>query len=257
MSTTFIDVEKLQMSFGTNGGSVDVLHDFDLRVEEGNFVAIVGPSGCGKTTFLRILGALLKPTCGELLIGGLSPTEALAKHYFSFVFQNPVLLPWHNVRENVRLAGEVLHDSIACARADDMIARVGLCGFEQAYPDQLSGGMKSRVAIARALTFHPRVLLMDEPFGALDDMTRMRLNCELSDVLYASGATCFLVTHSIDEAIFLADRVLVFSQRPARIIDDIKVCKTRPRHPDFMEEPEFVSLKKRIRELVFQNGVNS
>ena len=253
----FIVAENLQMCFRTNGSFIEVFRDFNFEAEQGSFVAIVGPSGCGKTTFLRLLGALVKPTGGRLAIDGCSTTEALAKHFFSFVFQNPVLLPWRNVRENVRLVGEVIHDPAACSRADEMIERVGLGGFEQAYPDQLSGGMKSRVAIARALTFHPQVLLMDEPFGALDDMTRTRLNLELGDVLCTSGATCFFVTHSIDEAIFLADRVIVFSQRPARIIGDFDVGMLRPRIPEYMESPEFIELKKKIRKLVFQTDDNN
>lgn len=251
--TPFVVAEHLQMSFKANGRSIEVLRDFNLAVDDRQFLAILGPSGCGKTTLLRLLGALLKPTGGNLSVGGLSPDEALSKHFFSFVFQNPVLLPWHDVRQNVRLAGEVLRSPETCARVDGMIRRVGLAGFETSYPDQLSGGMKSRVAIARALTFRPRVLLMDEPFGALDDMTRTRLNAELGEVLHTSGAVCFFVTHSIEEAIFLADRVLVLSQRPSCVLADIPVDKPRPRHPDFLEESEAVALKKRIRQLLSQN----
>ena len=249
----FIKIESLCLAYpGLNGNHVRVFDNFDITIEKGEFIAIVGPSGCGKTTILNLIGGLLPPDSGKITVGGLSPEEARLQHYFSFAFQNPVLLPWRTVRENVRLAGDILKDEKAVSRVDELIKLVGLSGFEDSLPAHLSGGMKARVALARAMSFEPEVLLLDEPFGALDEMTRLEMNNLLMNVLSTMSATCILVTHSVSEAIYLADRVFVFSQRPVKIIGNpVNVALPRPRGITTRDCQEFVTMRNKIERDLF------
>ncbi len=193
-----IEIDSVDLSFRQNSSNpLVVFKNLSLDIRRGELAVIVGPSGCGKTTLLRLVGDLLKTTNGTILIGGHTPQEARKSREFSFVFQNPVLLPWRTVRKNVELAGEVFHDSKVRSRAQEFINLVGLSSFENAYPGHLSGGMQSRVAIARALTFNPKVLLMDEPFADLDELTRFRMNIELLRVWQNQKTTVLFVTHSL------------------------------------------------------------
>ena len=238
------------LAFHLKGGrEVPAVAGLSLSVGHGEFVAIVGPSGCGKSTALRLATGLLVPDRGEVTVLGTSPDLARRKRLGGVVFQDPALLPWRTVRENVGLPLEVAGVSRA-NRADVVdraITQVGLHGFEDARPDQLSGGMRQRCALARALTNEPRFILMDEPFSAVDELTRDRLNLELLDVWARTGAAILFVTHSIEEAVFLADRVVVVSRRPARVISEFPIPLNRPRPLSLKRDPETFGIVSRIR----------
>jgi NitT/TauT family transport system ATP-binding protein len=226
------------------------LEDVGLDVGQGEFVAVVGPSGCGKSTLLRILGGLLLPTQGSVLLDGM-PLSA-PRRQVGFVFQNVNLMPWRTVRRNVTLPLEVagVPWPRANRRADELLRLVGLVGFEDAYPRQLSGGMAQRVAIARALISDPEVLLLDEPFGSLDALSRERMNLELLRIWRARRVTAVMVTHSLQEAIFVADRVLVMSPRPGRIRSEVAVTLPRARTLEVMYTEFFGALSRRVRESI-------
>jgi len=214
---SFIDVQNIKHSFN----SLNVLNDISLRIKEGEFVSVIGPSGCGKTTLLKILGGLLPPSHGNITIKDSSLDIAIKRRDFGFVFQNPVLLPWRTVLQNIELPLEIIGDQTPFAESEKLLELLGLKGFGKYYPKALSGGMKQRVAITRALVFNPDILLMDEPFGALDELTRERLNLELLKIWEQTHKTIIFITHSISEAVFLSNRVIVLSERPAKI-DEIK-----------------------------------
>jgi NitT/TauT family transport system ATP-binding protein len=225
-----IDVQDVAKTFRARaGGDVHALARVALAVAPGEFVTIVGPSGCGKSTLLRIVAGLVPPTTGEVRIAG-RPVDG-PRRDIGLCFQDPVLLPWRTVLKNVLVPAEVIgiDPTAARRRAGDLLDLVGLQGFADKYPMELSGGMRQRVAIARALMHDPAILLMDEPFGALDAMTREAMNLELLRIWQASGKTVILVTHSIDEAVFLADRVVVMSARPGAIREVLDVEVVRPR----------------------------
>ena len=236
--------------------AVTALDDITFGVSDGEFVAIVGPSGCGKSTLLRIVSGLLEPTAGSVMVHGKTPDQARKDVEFGFVFQSPVLFPWLKALGNVLLPDRILgsrsptHGPSVEALARRLLHDVGLGGFEDHYPSQMSGGMRQRVALARALIYEPSTLLMDEPFGALDEFTRDRLNVQLLDVWTKTRSTVLFVTHSIQEAIFLADRVIVLTPRPGRVARIANVPFPRPRNLDLRYTPEFASLTGELRKLL-------
>lgn len=219
--------------------SLHVLDDINLQVKEGEFVSIVGPSGCGKTTLLKILGGLLTPTRGELSVKGNSIDIALKRRDFGFVFQNPVLLPWRNVLQNIMLPLEIIGDKTPLTEPEKLLTLVGLEDFSSYYPNALSGGMKQRVAIARALVFDPDILLLDEPFGALDELIRERLNMELLHIWHETRKTIVFVTHSISEAAFLSNRVIMLSERPAKVVGVREIDLPFPRTSETRQSKEY------------------
>jgi NitT/TauT family transport system ATP-binding protein len=226
------------------------LQDIDLEIEHGEFVSLIGPSGCGKSTLLRIIGDLIQPSVGTVLVNGKSAHQARVDHDYGIVFQDAVLYDWRTVARNVSLPLEMLGWSRQRRkeRVEEMLSLVELVGFESSRPWQLSGGMQQRVSIARALSFDPSILLMDEPFGALDEMTRERLNIELLRIWERAGSTVVFVTHSIPEAVFLSTRVVVMSARPGRVAGVIPVDLPQPRTAATREDPRFFELVTAVRE---------
>jgi NitT/TauT family transport system ATP-binding protein len=223
------------------------LDDISLRVDEGEFLAVIGPSGCGKSTLLRLLSGLVLPECGQVRLRGQPLTAPLRE--IGLVFQHANLMPWRTVLNNIALPLDIMRlpRSEVLARAASFISLVGLDGFSDMYPGQLSGGMQQRVALARALIHNPSVLLLDEPFGALDALTRERMNAELLRIWSMQHPAVVMVTHSISEAIFLADRILVMSPRPGRVRAEYRVSLPRPRHAYGADETEFMDLARRVR----------
>ena len=234
-----ISIRGLSHEYGKRLPRVTALSDIDLDIHEGEFISIIGPSGCGKTTLLRIVGGLLTPTHGSVRIDGASPDEARRQRLFGAVFQDAALLPWRTAAENVRLSIELNGDNRK-DNVNDLLHTVGLDGFHGSYPYQLSGGMKQRVALARALATKPRILLMDEPFGSLDEITRTDMGYELLRIWESRPTTVLFVTHSIAEAVMLSDRVVVLSPRPGEIVDVINIELSRPRLQSMEESKEFV-----------------
>jgi len=233
-------------------GGVTALEEIDLEVNRGEFISLIGPSGCGKSTLLRVVGDLAPPTAGEVLVNGKSAERARLDRDYGIVFQAAVLYDWRTVAKNIALPLELLKWSKAKRneRVEEMLELVELTGFDKHYPWQLSGGMQQRVAIARALSFSPALLLMDEPFGALDEMTRERLNLELLRLWAETGSTVIFVTHSISEAVFLSTRVVVMSPRPGRIAGIVPIDLAQPRGIETREDPRFFELVTEVREML-------
>ena len=249
-----IQVQDVTMVYHGRGDSVIALERVNMHVPTGQFASIIGPSGCGKSTLLRLIADILQPHSGEVTLGSDTPRAARHDHALGFVFQSPTLLPWRTVRQNVELPLDVVgrNSTRRSARStDELIELVGLKGFEKALPHQLSGGMQQRVAIARALVLTPDVLLLDEPFGALDEITRQRMNLEMLRIWAESGTTALLVTHSIGEAIFMSDQVYVMSARPGRIVSVVDVPLPRPRTLDMMRSHVFFDCVNRVRDGLF------
>jgi len=234
----------------SRGRTLQALDAVDLQIAEGEFVAIIGPSGCGKSTVLRLAAGLDTPTNGTVEIFGAAPRTLAAQHRLGVAFQEHALLPWASVRENIALPYRVAGRRVDDARVDELIELVGLGGFEKARPKQLSGGMRQRVSIARALVLSPDLLLLDEPFGALDAVTRRKMNAELARIWAEERITTILVTHDVDEALILADRVVVMSGRPGHVRTVVDVDFPRPRGPETTRSPEFHALVDRLTALL-------
>ena len=249
-----IHIHGVAKTYSTQNGPVESLKPIDVDVRDGEFIVIVGPSGCGKSTLLKIVAGLVPPTTGAVHIGGRRVDGPLDD--IGIVFQTPVLLAWRTVLRNLllpmQLRGEDTRPHVA--RARQLLETAGLAGFEDKMPWQLSGGMQQRVGICRALLGDPSILLMDEPFGALDAMTREQMNLELQRIWMATGKTVLLITHSIPEAVFLADRVVVMSERPGRIAAVYDVDLPRPRPLSCMGTPRFAELAQTIRGHFFAQG---
>lgn len=244
-----IEIENLSLTFKTEKQDVAALRDISLSVPSGGFVSLIGPSGCGKTTLLRIIAALQTWDQGRIQINGVPPQQARRARQMGYVFQAAALLPWRNIWRNVALPLELAGTPKATAKdtAYAMLARVGLQGFETRRPWQLSGGMQQRVSIARALSFAPKLLLMDEPFGALDEITREHLNGELLKLWRANAASIVFVTHSIAEAVFLSTKIVVMSPRPGRIVQIIDNPAPATRDLSFRETPQALALTQQVR----------
>ncbi len=240
----------LGLTFRTNDGPVQALADVDLTIRKGEFVSFIGPSGCGKTTFLRVIADLEKPTAGTISVNGMSPEQARERRAYGYVFQAAALYPWRTIERNVALPLEIMGipREEQKSRIKSTLEMVNLSGFEQKYPWQLSGGMQQRASIARALAFDADLLLMDEPFGALDEIVRDHLNEHLLDLWARTNKTICFVTHSIPEAVYLSTRIVVMSPRPGRVTDVIESTLPRERPLDIRETPEFLAIAARVRD---------
>jgi len=244
-----VAIRDLSLVFDTADAPVYALSHVDLTVATGDFVSLIGPSGCGKTTLLRVMADLERATSGTIEVNGISPEEARLKRAYGYVFQAPALYPWRTVLRNVTLPLEIMHTPRAerQERARRVLDLVNLAGFERKFPWQLSGGMQQRVSIARALAFDPAILLMDEPFGALDEIIRDHLNEQLLRLWHRTGKTVIFVTHSIPEAVFLSTRIVVMSPRPGRIIDIVDNNLPADRTLDIRDSADFAALAHRVR----------
>jgi NitT/TauT family transport system ATP-binding protein len=256
MTDAVVSLQRVSKVFGKGG--VVALEEIDLDMRPGEFVSLIGPSGCGKSTLLRIIGNLVEPTSGEVVVNGKNARQARLDRDYGIVFQDAVLYDWRTVSRNIALPLELMGWKRAqrAARVREMLELVELHGFGEHHPWQLSGGMQQRVAIARALSFSPSLLLMDEPFGALDEMTRERLNAELLRIWEQSGSTVVFVTHSISEAVFLSTRVVVMSRRPGRIAAVVDVDLAQPRTADTREDPRFFELVTEVRDRLREGGLD-
>jgi NitT/TauT family transport system ATP-binding protein len=249
-AASVIEARELSLTFETADGPVYALSKVNLTVHDGDFVSFIGPSGCGKTTLLRVIADLERASEGAISVNGMTPEEARLKRAYGYVFQAPALYPWRTIERNVALPLEIM--GFSSAERAERIARnldlVNLTGFEKKFPWQLSGGMQQRVSIARALAVDPKLLLMDEPFGALDEIVRDKLNQQLLELWGRTKKTVVFVTHSILEAVFLSSRIVVMSPRPGRIIDVIETNFPKNRTLDIRETPEFLQVAHRVRE---------
>ncbi|MBX3066171.1 MAG: ABC transporter ATP-binding protein [Anaerolineae bacterium] len=245
-----VSLKGVNQHFKTPTGQVvQALQDINLEIYPNEFLSIIGPSGCGKSTLLRIVADLLQPSSGTAMVNGKPPHQARLNREFGMVFQQAVLYDWRSVLKNIELPLEIMNHPAAdrTARAREMLKLVELSDFESHYPWQLSGGMQQRVAIARALTVKPSILLMDEPFGALDEMTRERMNIELLNIWTKTNTTVIFITHSIQEAVYLSSRVVVMSPRPGKLIKDIPITLPYPRAPEVRDTEEFFHLVTEVR----------
>lgn len=248
MTNLVVDARGVGKTFGRGDESVEALRDIHLQIQSGEFISLIGPSGCGKSTLLRLIGDLVPPTSGDLTINGQSPHEARLNRDYGIVFQKATLLEWRTVVENVELPLEIMSVGGREERAREMLSLVQLGDFGGHYPWQLSGGMQQRVAIARALAFNPSLLLMDEPFGALDEMTRELMQQEVLRIWDETGTTVVFVTHSIPEAVFLSTRVVVMSPRPGRISQIIETDLPYPRDEDTRQSQDYYDRVTEVRE---------
>ena len=245
-----IDAKGLHLTFETNDGPVHALQDVNLEINKGDFVSFIGPSGCGKTTFLRCIAGLETPTSGHISVNGLTPDEARRARAYGYVFQAAGLYPWRTIGGNIRLPLEIMGFSKfeMSQRVERVLELVDLTGFDKKFPWQLSGGMQQRASIARALAFDADILLMDEPFGALDEIVRDHLNEQLLQLWARTEKTIGFVTHSIPEAVYLSTKIIVMSPRPGRITDVINSSLPKERPLDIRDSPEFISIAQRVRD---------
>ncbi|MDR3470768.1 MAG: ABC transporter ATP-binding protein [Devosia sp.] len=248
--TAVVSAKGLGLTFQTGDGPVNALSNVDLEIGKGEFVSFIGPSGCGKTTFLRVIADLEQPTSGSIEVNGMTPSQARVKRAYGYVFQAPALYPWRTIEKNVALPLVIIGypESEQRARIKRTLDLVNLSGFEKKYPWQLSGGMQQRASIARALAFDADLLLMDEPFGALDEIVRDYLNAELLKLWAATQKTIAFVTHSIPEAVYLSTKIVVMSPRPGRVTDIIESPLPKERPLEIRETPEFLAIAHRVRE---------
>jgi NitT/TauT family transport system ATP-binding protein len=245
-----VSLQNVSVKFSSDRGETEALRDLSFELPRGGFLSILGPSGCGKSTLLRVVADLVPPSSGNLSLFGRSPAEARRSRDLGFVFQDAALLPWRTVRENVELpleVGDRGHLSGKASRPEDLLELVGLSKWHRAYPHELSGGMRQRVSIARALVTGPRILLMDEPFGALDEITRDRLNEELRRIWTETGTTILFVTHSIPEALYLGQRVLMLAAHPGRVREMVETYLPPKRELSLRETPDFVKKAGELR----------
>jgi NitT/TauT family transport system ATP-binding protein len=244
-----VQAKGVSLTFETSDGEVQALSNVDLDIAEGDFVSFIGPSGCGKTTLMRVIADLEQPTSGTILVNGVTPETARLERHYGYVFQAPALYPWRTIERNVALPLEIMGLDAAQRRerVEHYLKLVNLSGFERKFPWQLSGGMQQRASIARALSFEPKLLLMDEPFGALDEIVRDHLNEQLLRLWNQTRKTVVFVTHSIPEAVFLSTKIVVMSPRPGRIIDVIACDFPRDRTLEFRETPDFIKIAQRVR----------
>ena len=245
-----VDISGLSLTFQTADAPVVALDNINLQIRRGEFVSFIGPSGCGKTTLMRVIADLATPSTGAITVNGVSPEQARLKRAYGYVFQAPALYAWRNVLRNVLLPLEIIGMPAEerRARAAKYLSMVGLAGFEKKFPWQLSGGMQQRVSIARALAFEPELLLMDEPFGALDEITRDHLNEQLLQLWHQTGKTVVFVTHSISEAVFLSNRIVVMSPRPGRILEIVENKLPPDRKLDIRDTTGFLEVAHRVRQ---------
>ncbi len=250
MAETVISADNLSLTFETNDGPVHALKDVDLIIGKGEFVSFIGPSGCGKTTFLRVIADLEQPTAGSISVNGMTPEQARKARAYGYVFQAAGLYPWRTIERNIALPLEIIGMPKAeqAEHINHTMELVNLSGFEKKYPWQLSGGMQQRASIARALAFDADLLLMDEPFGALDEIVRDYLNEELLKLWAATEKTICFVTHSIPEAVYLSTKIVVMSPRPGRVTDVIDSTLPKERPLDIRESKEFLDIAHRVRE---------
>ncbi len=250
MTNIVVSSKKLSLTFETNDGPVHALSDIDLDIKKGEFVSFIGPSGCGKTTFLRVVADLEKPTGGEVMVNGMTPEQARQARAYGYVFQAASLQPWRTIEKNIALPLEIMGHSKAerNKRVKDVLDLVDLTNFGKKYPWQLSGGMQQRASIARALAFDADLLLMDEPFGALDEIVRDHLNEQLLELWETTNKTICFVTHSIPEAVYLSTKIIVMSPRPGRVADVIESTLPKKRPLEIRESAEFLKIAHRVRD---------
>lgn len=246
---TLIHIESVSKHYGPPRNAVLALREVSLNVRAGEFLSIIGPSGCGKSTLLRLVGDLLTPSRGHILINGRTPRQSRRERDTAIVFQSPTLMEWRNIGNNIELPLEILGVDRAERerRSAELLDLIHLRDFETRYPHELSSGMQQQVAIARALAYHPSILLMDEPFGALDEMTRERLGRELLEIWERAGVTILFVTHSLSEAVMLSDRVAVLTPRPGHVERMVEIDLPRPRTADTRESPRYAELVREVR----------
>ena len=245
-----IEAQNLDLTFQTNDGPIHALKGVDLNINKGDFVSFIGPSGCGKTTFLRVVAGLEHPTGGSITVNGMTPDEARQNRAYGYVFQAAGLYPWRTIGGNIKLPLEIMGyaKSEQDAKVEKVLELVDLAGFDKKFPWQLSGGMQQRASIARALAFDAEILLMDEPFGALDEIVRDHLNEQLLELWARTEKTIGFVTHSIPEAVYLSTKIVVMSPRPGRITDVIESPLPKERPLDIRDTPEFLEVAHRVRE---------